>query len=199
LQAGGRRFDPGTLHILGLRCHREAEDPLRVVALDSTSTHRPCPIMTAQVPAVGTLAPDFTLNTTSGSAVTLSALRGKHHVLLAFFPAAFTGVCTAEVCAFSEDFDAFSSTNVTVLPISVDNVPSLKEFKAKHGMRVELASDFKREVSTAYGVLLPAFLSTRAYFLIDKTGVLRWSYVEETPGTRRQNSELLAEIAKLTG
>jgi len=54
-------------------------------------------------------------------------------------------------------------------------------------------------VSTAYGVLLPAFLSTRAYFLIDKSGVLRWSYVEETPGTRRQNSELLAEIAKLTG
>jgi peroxiredoxin len=155
--------------------------------------------MAASVPSIGSLAPDFTLNTTSGAAVTLSALRQKQHVLLAFFPAAFTGVCTDEVCAFSEDFDAFASKDVLVLPISVDNVPSLKEFKAKHGMRVDLASDFKREVSTAYGVLLPAFLSTRAYFLIDKTGVVRWAFVEETPGTRRQNAEILAEIAKLAG
>jgi mycoredoxin-dependent peroxiredoxin len=149
------------------------------------------------IPAIGSVAPDFTLDSTGGS-VTLSAFRGKQHVLLAFFPLAFTGVCTAEMCAFGDDFDAFASRDVAVLPISIDAVPSLKEFKAKHAMRVELASDFKREVSRAYGTLIEErFFSTRAYFLIDKTGVLRWSFVEETPGTRRENSEILAEIAKL--
>ena len=149
------------------------------------------------IPAIGSVAPDFTLDSTGGS-VTLSAFRGKQHVLLAFFPLAFTGVCTAEMCAFGDDFDAFASRDVAVLPISIDAVPSLQEFKAKHAMRVELASDFKREVSRAYGTLIEErFFSTRAYFLIDKTGVLRWSFVEETPGTRRENSEILAEIAKL--
>ena len=155
--------------------------------------------MSAHAPTVGALAPDFTIPTTAGASFTLSGVRGQHHVLLAFFPAAFTGVCTEELCAFTDDFDAFSSHEVTVLPISVDNVPSLKEFKAKYGMKVELGSDFKREVATAYGVLHPAFFATRAYFLIDKTGVVRWSYVEETPGTRRQNAEILAEIAKIAG
>ncbi|MDQ8176958.1 MAG: redoxin domain-containing protein, partial [Gemmatimonadota bacterium] len=123
------------------------------------------------IPAIGSVAPDFTLDSTGGS-VTLSSFRGQQHVLLAFFPLAFTGVCTAEMCAFGDDFDAFASRDVAVLPISIDAVPSLQEFKAKHAMRVELASDFKREVSRAYGTLIEErFFSTRAYFLIDKTGV----------------------------
>lgn len=154
--------------------------------------------MALAVPAVGSLAPDFTLATTSGSEVTLSSFRGKKNVLLAFFPAAFTSVCTAEMCAFTEDYSAFASHDVAVIPISVDNVPSLKEFKAKYNMTVDLASDFKRVVSTAYGTLMEhAFLSNRAYFLIDRQGILRWSFIEETPGHRRENSEILAEIAKL--
>ena len=153
--------------------------------------------MTATPPAIGTAAPDFTLETTAGP-MTLSQFRGKQHVLLAFFPLAFTSVCTAEMCSFTEDYSAFASKDVAVLPISVDSVPTLKEFKAKHGMTVELASDFKREVSRLYGTLhLERFFSNRAYFLIDKAGVLRWSFVETTPGTRRENAELLAEIAKL--
>jgi peroxiredoxin len=154
--------------------------------------------MALTVPAVGSLAPDFTLATTSGSEVTLSSFRGKQNVLLAFFPLAFTSVCTAEMCAFTEDYSAFAGHGVTVIPISVDAVPSLKEFKAKHGLSVDLASDFKRTASTAYGTLMEhTFFSNRAYFLIDKEGVLRWSFIEETPGHRRENSEILAEIAKL--
>lgn len=148
--------------------------------------------------AVGATAPDFSLASTAGSTVTLSAFRGQSAVLLAFFPLAFTGVCTAEMCAFSDDFDQFTGQGVTVLPISVDAVPSLAEFKRKHDMRVELLSDFKREASRAYGVLREdTFFSNRAYFLIDKAGVIRWSYVEETPGTRRENAELLAAIASI--
>jgi glutaredoxin-dependent peroxiredoxin len=154
--------------------------------------------MTHTVPAVGSPAPDFTLNSTSDHPITLSSFRGKQHVLLAFFPAAFTSVCTVEMCAFTDDYSAFSAHGVVVLPISVDNVPSLKEFKAKHQMPVELASDFKREVSRAYGTLLePGLVSNRAYFLIDREGIVRWAHVEEHPGKRRENAEILAEIAKL--
>ncbi len=149
-------------------------------------------------PTAGTTAPDFTLASTSGENVTLSALRGQTNVLLAFFPLAFTGVCTAELCAFTDDFDAFASADVKVLPISVDAVPSLKEFKSKFNMTVDLLSDFKREASRAYGVLREdTFFSNRAYFLIDTTGVVRWSHVEETPGQRRENAEILAAIAAM--
>ncbi len=145
-------------------------------------------------PAVGTPAPDFALASTSGEKVTLSGLRGRR-VLLAVFPLAFTSTCTAEMCAFTDDFDAFGSAGVTVLPISVDSVPTLTEFKAKHGMRVDLLSDFRREASRAYGVLLEhTFFSTRAYFLVDEDGVVRWAHVEANPGQRRENAEILAAI-----
>jgi peroxiredoxin len=155
--------------------------------------------MTNPVPKIGSPAPDFTVDTTSGTKVTLSALRGKQHVLLAFFPLAFTSTCTAEMCAFTEDYATFRGKDVLVLPISVDSVPSLKEYKNKYAMSVDLASDFKREVSRAYGTLLEhTFFSNRAYFLIDKAGVIRWVHIEAKPGDRRENAEILAEIAKLS-
>lgn len=148
-------------------------------------------------PAVGQVAPDFTLPSTANDKVTLSALRGKP-VLLAFFPLAFSGTCTAELCEMRDDHDKFSDRGVTVLPISVDHTYSLKEYKAKHGMKVELLSDFKRDVSRLYGVLLEdRFYATRAYFLIDRDGVIRWKHVEENPSLRREDSELLAAIDQL--
>jgi peroxiredoxin len=151
-------------------------------------------VVPSATPAVGSPAPDFTLASTSGQQVTLSALRGQR-VLLAFFPLAFTSTCTAELCAFTDDYDAFAAEGVTVLPISVDSVPTLKEFKAKHGMRVPLLSDFRREASRAYGVLLEhSYFSTRAYFLVDPEGVVRWVHVETNPGARRENAEILAAV-----
>ncbi|MCC6929584.1 MAG: redoxin domain-containing protein [Gemmatimonadaceae bacterium] len=152
---------------------------------------------TPRVPAVGEVAPDFTLPSTAGEPVTLSSFRGKQNVLLAFFPAAFTSVCTTEMCSFRDDYGAFGGRDVVVLPISVDNVPSLREYKAKYEMPVTLLSDLRREVSTAYGVLLPSFVANRAYFLVDKAGMLRWVHVEAQPGQRRDNAEILAEIARL--
>lgn len=141
---------------------------------------------------VGALAPDFSLASTSGETVTLSAFRDRRHVLLAFFPAAFTGVCTSEMCAFSEDFDAFTSADVEVLPISVDAIPSLNEFRNKYDMKVQLLSDFNRHASTAFGTLWrDSGFSNRAYFLIDKAGVVRWAHLEENPGQVRSNEEIL--------
>ena len=146
------------------------------------------------LPSVGTPAPDFTLPSTSGQSVTLSALRGKK-VLLAFFPLAFTSTCTAEMCAFSEDYSRFQDAETVVLPISVDSVPTLKEFKAKERMTVDLLSDFKREVSRAYGVLLEdKFFAKRAYVLVDRQGIVRWAFEEAELGHRRENAELLEHL-----
>jgi len=149
------------------------------------------------LPPVASPAPDFTLPSTAGQTVTLSSLRGKK-VLIAFFPLAFTSTCTAEVCAMSEDYGRFQSANSVVLPVSVDSIPTLKEFKAKEHLTVDLLSDFKRDVSRLYGVLNEAkFFSDRAYVLIDKDGVVRWTHQEANNSERRENSELLAEMARL--
>jgi peroxiredoxin len=149
-------------------------------------------------PAVGTPAPDFTLASTSGEKVTLSSFRGRQPVLLAFFPLAFTSTCTAELCGFSDDYDAFGAAGVQVLPISVDAVPSLREFKQKYGLKTDLLSDFRRDASRLYGVLNEErYYSNRSYFLIDRDGIVRWSHVEGNNSERRDNAEVLAQIAKL--
>ena len=149
------------------------------------------------MPAVGSAAPDFMLPSTSGGNVTLSELRGKN-VLLAFFPLAFTRVCTAELCAFTEDYSAFADAHTAVLPISVDSIPTLREYQAKERISVDLLSDFKREVSRRYGVLLEdRFHANRAYILIDRGGIVRWTFAEETTGQRRENAELLERIRAL--
>lgn len=150
------------------------------------------------VTTTGDLAPDFTLPSTSGADVTLSALRGTQNVLLGFFPLAFTSTCTAEVCAFSEDFDRFAGAGTTVLPISVDSVPTLKEFKTKYAIKVQLLSDFKRQVSRVYGTLDDVkFYSNRAYFLIDRAGRVRWAHQEADNKQRRDDAELLRQIEAL--
>jgi peroxiredoxin len=151
----------------------------------------------ASLPAVGSPGPDFTLPSTADTDVRLSTLRGKN-VLLAFFPLAFTKTCTMEMCAFSDDYSQFQSANTVVLPISVDSVPTLKEFKQKERIAVDLLSDFKRDVSRLYGTLLEdKFYSNRAYVLIDRNGIVRWTFLESTPGTRRENVEILQQLRTL--
>jgi peroxiredoxin len=153
---------------------------------------------TAAGPRVGEAAPDFTLPSTAGGSVILSSYRGKKNVVLAFFPLAFTSTCTAENCAFSEDFERFEEVDTVILPISVDSVPTLKEYKAKYQMRQDLLSDFKRDVSRRFGILLDdRFHSKRAYFVIDKQGLLRWAHTEAELGAKRDDAELLRVIRTL--
>ena len=154
--------------------------------------------MPARIPVAGDTAPDFTLVTTTGQPVTLSSFRDRKNVLLAFFPLAFTSTCTAELGSFTDDGSAFESKGIEVIPISVDAVPSLKAFREKLNIGPHLASDFRRDAARAYGVLNEEqFFANRAYFLIDKQGIVRWSHVERLNRERRENSEILAEIAKL--
>ena len=153
--------------------------------------------MPNNVPAVGSPAPDFTLPSTAGSAVSLSALRGKN-VLLAFFPLAFTSTCTKEHCDMRDDWDQFATADTVVIPISVDSTPTLKEYKNKYSMRSDFLSDFKRVVARQYGVLLEdRFYSNRAYFLIDRAGTIRWVHVEANPSEKRSNAELLEQVRTL--
>jgi peroxiredoxin len=149
-------------------------------------------------PNVGDKAPDFSLKSTSGEMVGVSQWKGQKNVLIAFFPLVFTGVCTKENCAFSDDYSKFEGKDTVVLPVSVDATPSQNEFRTKHGMKHHLLSDFKREAGRAYGVLDDEkFFTKRAYFLVDKTGVVRFKHVEAELGHSRTNEELLAEIDKV--
>lgn len=151
-----------------------------------------------ELPQAGDAAPDFTAPSTSGEMLTLSSLRGKRNVLLAFFPLAFTSTCTEELCELTRDQFTFGDLDVDVIPISVDAVPSLRAYKKQENIAQDMVSDFHRNLSRAYGVLdEKKSTSKRSYFLIDKQGIVRWSYVEEHNGLRRPNEEILAEVAKL--
>jgi peroxiredoxin len=153
---------------------------------------------TQLIPRLGELAPDFTLPSTAGGQATLSSWRGKSNVLLAFFPLAFTSVCSKEMCEIYENIDRFHFASTQVYGISVDSVPTLKEWQYKNGMKTELLSDFKREVSRRYGVLdEDKFYTRRSYFLVDKQGVLRWAHVEIDNAYKRDLSELFDQISKI--
>ncbi|MGE5926214.1 MAG: redoxin domain-containing protein [Gemmatimonadota bacterium] len=150
------------------------------------------------LPATGTPAPDFTLPSTAGRPVTLSSLRGRN-VLLAFFPAVFTRVCDAELCSFRDDFTEFARADTAVVPISTDATERQQEFKSAERLPMDLLSDADGTVSREYGVFDPKRgRSNRAYVLIDGAGIVRWAHVEEHGGFRRENAELLAEIARLS-
>jgi peroxiredoxin len=154
--------------------------------------------MSDGVIAVGTAAPDFTLPSTSGEMVTLSAFRDKKRVLIAFFPAAFTGTCTAELCEFSEDYSQYVDHRTEVLPISVDQLPTLKALQKAEHITVQLLSDARREVSRTYGVLDESkFTARRAYVLVDEEGVVRWTHVEEVSANKRETGELIRQVEAL--
>jgi peroxiredoxin len=149
-------------------------------------------------PRAGEPAPDFTLLSTSEREVTLSSYRGGSNVILAFFPLAFTTVCAAELGDFSQDLKRFEGLDAVVLGISVDSVPALQEFRTKEGITIPLLSDFKRDVCRRYGTLLEdRFFSKRAYFIVDKEGIVRWTHTETELGHKRENAELLAQLEAL--
>lgn len=127
---------------------------------------------------VGDMAPDFTLPSTQGGTVTLSSFRGKQTVVLAFFPAAFTGGCTKEMQTYQLGLDKFKGTDAAVFGVSEDNTPSQREFAKQLGLSFPLLSDFAtRKTAEEYGVLVPDIgVANRVTLVIDKRG--RISYME---------------------
>lgn len=136
----------------------------------------------------GALAPGFSLFDTDKNKVSLAEQKGKNVVLL-FFPLAFTGVCTAELCNVRDNISLYNNTNAVVFGISVDSLFSLKKFREEQKLNFRLLSDFNKEAAAAFGVLyetFPAFemqgVSKRAAFVIDKEGVMKYAEVCPTPG-----------------
>jgi len=151
---------------------------------------------------VGSKAPDFTLKNQDMQDVTLSAGYGKQHTVLAFFPAAFTSVCTKELCTFRDQLAQLNHSNAQVYGISVDTPFTLKVFGQQNGLNFPLLSDFNKDVIKAYGVYLEDLVglkgvSKRAVFLVDTQGVVRHAEVTATPGNEPDYQTLNAAIAAL--
>ena len=136
---------------------------------------------------VGDKAPSFTLVSTEKEQVALENYKGKNVVLL-FFPLAFTGVCTTELCTMRDDIAAYQNLDAEILAVSVDSPFSLGKFKAEQNLNFNLLSDFNKEVSRAYGSLYEDFVlgmkgvSKRSAFVIDKEGVVKYAEVLESAG-----------------
>ncbi len=148
---------------------------------------------------VGPEAPDFTLRNQDREEVTLSSYRGTSSVLLVFFPFAFSGTCTSELCQVRDELPSFTDGDVQVVAISCDPVPALKTWAVQEGYLFPLLSDFwpHGEVAKQYGAFNEvAGMANRATFLIDKQGVVRFAEVNQ-PGERRDQSAWHAAMASL--
>ncbi len=137
----------------------------------------------------GDTAPDFTLYNTDKEAVTLSDQQGKKNVVLLFFPMAFTGVCTEELCNVRDNIPVYSNDNTEVYGISVDSPFTLENFKKQQNYNFSLLSDFNKTASTAYDSVYDTFtgmdlqgVSKRSAFVIDKKGVIQYAEVLESAG-----------------
>ena len=136
--------------------------------------------------AVGTKAPDFTLKSKSpvDADIKLSNNFGKKNTVLLFFPAAFTGVCTQEMCDISAGMNGYAGLNADVIAISVDTPFSQQAWAQKEKITIPLASDLNKEVIKKYDVVFPMLAgvgdtAARAAFVIDKSGTIQYS--EQTP------------------
>ena len=147
----------------------------------------------------GAVAPNFTLSNQHGEKVTLSDYRGKKNVVVMFYPFAFTGLCTSELCTLRDEYVDFVNDDTEVLSISCDPAYSLKVFAEKEGLTHHLLSDFwpHGKVAPDYGVFLEEKgFATRGTFVIDKDGVVAWAVVNG-PGEGRDTADYRAALAAL--
>lgn len=136
---------------------------------------------------VGQQAPDFTLPNQHGEPITLSSFRGERNVVLVFYPWAFTGVCTSELCELSDRIATFDNDDTVTLAVSCDAKFSLRIFAEREGYTFSLLSDHwpHGDVSRAYGVFSEdAGAPIRGTFIIDKEGVVRYTVVNAIPDAR---------------
>ena len=150
---------------------------------------------------VGSTAPDFTLMNQDREPVTLSQLKGKP-VVLAFFPAAFSGTCQKELCTFRDSMGALNSASAQVLGISVDTFFALKAFQDEQKLNFPLLSDFNKEVIREYGVFNEDMIglkgiAKRSVFVLDKDGVVRYREVLEDARNEPDYKKVLDSVASL--
>jgi peroxiredoxin len=151
---------------------------------------------------VGQKVPNVSLIATDRTPVQLADLLGRPTVLL-FFPGAFTGVCTKEMCAFRDDLNRYSRLGAQVLAISVDSPFAQQAFKEANSLNFTLLSDFKRDAVKAFGVEDPNFLKSmmagtakRSAFVIDSSGTVTYRWVSDNPGVEPNYEEVADAVTR---
>jgi peroxiredoxin len=153
--------------------------------------------------SVGTQAPSFTLKSKSASGLSdVSLASGKNTVLL-FFPLAFTGVCTQELCDITAGLSSYSDLKAEVIGISVDSPFAQEAWAQKEKIGITLVSDLNKETTKAYDVLFPALAgigdtSARAAFVIDKNGIIQYAEQTATPKDLPNFDAVKAKLAELS-
>jgi peroxiredoxin len=157
----------------------------------------------AKVPEVGSKAIDFILPDTDLKMRSLSEFKGKK-VVLAFFPAALSPVCTREMCTFRDHFDELRSAGAEVIGISIDGPFANKQFKEVHNINFPLLSDYNREVISKYGIVMKDLLHVKDYraakrsvFVIDRDGIIRYRWVSDNPLIEPDYEEIKQVIKSL--
>jgi glutaredoxin-dependent peroxiredoxin len=149
---------------------------------------------------VGAAAPDFTLPNQDREPVTLSALRGRA-VVLAFFPAAFTSVCTRELCTLRDSLGQLNQANAAVFAISADGPWVLKELATRQHLNFPLLSDFFRTTIEQYGVAqtegMFQGIAKRAVFVLDGSGIVRHKEITANPGVEPDYAQLFAALDRM--
>lgn len=156
--------------------------------------------------AVGSKAPDFTLKSKSAAGladVKLSANFGQKNTVILFFPLAFTGVCTQELCDITSGLGAYASLNADVIAISVDSPFAQEAWATANKITVKIASDLNKATTDAYGVRFPMLAgvgdtSARAAFVVDKAGVVQYAEQTPTPKDLPNFEAIKAVLAKLS-
>lgn len=149
------------------------------------------------------MAPDFELPDTKNKMRKLSEFKGKK-VVLAFFPGAFTGVCTKEMCAFRDSMSGFNNLDAKVLGISVDTPFSLAKFAESNNLNFDLLSDHGKHVINELGIVHKDFIglskldvAKRSVFVLDKNGKVAYAWVSEDPGKEPDYNTINEELKKL--
>ena len=152
--------------------------------------------------AIGTKAPDFKLPNTEKKEISLADFKGKN-LIIHFFPAAFTGVCTAQMCSNRDDLNFYHGLNAQLVGVSVDMLFSLAKFKAENSINFDLLSDFNKEMIRAYDMVLPNFamgykdVARRGAVVIDKEGVVQYAEATATPGDQVNFAAIKETLEKL--
>jgi len=152
---------------------------------------------------IGDKAPSFTLKSSEKADVSLQDFAGKKLVIL-FFPAAYTSVCTAELCAIRDGLKEYQSLDAEVVAISVDSLFTLNQFKTDNGYNFTLLSDFNKDVCQAYGAYYEEFVfgmkgvARRAAFVVDGEGIIRYAEVLESAGNIPDFAEIKKSLSAIS-
>ena len=160
--------------------------------------------------SIGQAAPDFTLSSKTAEGpkhFKLSETYQKNPTVLLFFPMAFTGVCTEEMCSVTSELNAYEALNATVFGISGDNPFAQEAWAAKENIKVTLLSDYDHHVATAYGIAYESFLPEiglgmqgvpkRSAFVIDRAGVIQYAESSDNPKELPNFEKIKACLATL--